>query len=245
MTQPKILLVDDDYKLVQGLRVSLLSEGYDVLTAANGQEGLKAARRYFPDLIILDINMPWMDGLELCRRLRQDDYFQQIPVLFLTSNNSIDDRIVGLDQGADDYLGKPFNVKELKAHVRALLRRSPIEQKNNSQPEEDVIQLGSLQLNLKFSGVSINDGNDFIQLTPVEFDLLHYLMRHPQQTVTSDDLLEKVWSYAPGTADTSLVRWHVKNLRSKIEPNPARPVYLRTVPRHGYILDMSHSSAPV
>jgi DNA-binding response OmpR family regulator len=239
MTRPKILLVDDDYKLVQGLQVSLLSEGYDVLTALNGQEGLKAARRHLPDLIVLDINMPWMDGLELCRRLRQDDYFQQIPVLFLTSNNSIDDRIVGLDQGADGYLGKPFNVKEMKAHVRALLRRLPAEQKDSSQSEEDVIQLGPLRLNLKSSVVSINGRNASIQLTPVEFDLLHYLMRHPQQTVTSDDLLEKVWSYAPGTADTSLVRWHVRNLRTKIEPDPARPVYLRTVPRHGYILDMT------
>ncbi|MCB9420347.1 MAG: response regulator transcription factor [Ardenticatenaceae bacterium] len=237
MAQPKILLVDDDYKLVQGLRVSLLSEGYDVMTAPNGQEGLKVARRYLPDLIVLDINMPWMDGLELCRRLRQDEYFQQIPILFLTSNNSVDDRIVGLDMGADDYLGKPFNIKELKAHVRALLRRSPAEQKSSGQSETDTLQLGPLTLNLKSSEVVVGGSSDNIQLTPVEFDLLHYLMRHPQQTVTSEDLLEKVWSYAPGTADTSLVRWHIKNLRTKIEPDPARPVYLRTVPRHGYILD--------
>jgi DNA-binding response OmpR family regulator len=241
MIQPKILLVDDDYKLVQGLRVSLLSDGYEVLTAPNGQEGLKTARRYHPDLIVLDINMPFMDGLELCRRLRQDDSFQDIPILFLTSNNSIDDRVVGLDQGGDGYLGKPFNTKELKAHVRALLRRSPAEQQNGRLPENDVIQLGPIKLNLKSSGVYVNN-NDFIQLTPVEFDLLHYLMRHPQQTFSSDELLEKVWSYAPGTADTSLARWHIKNLRTKIEPDPNRPVYLRTVPRHGYILDTSQTA---
>ena len=237
MPQPNILLVDDDYKLVQGLRVSLLSEGYEVLTAVNGQEGLKTARRHQPDLIILDVNMPWMDGLELCRRLRQDDQLKDIPILFLTSNNSIDDRVVGLDHGADDYLGKPFNVKELKAHVRALLRRSPTTQAAQNQSNRDVIQFGSIKLDLKSSWVSVHEGSG-VQLTPVEFDLLHYLMRHPQQTFSSDELLEKVWSYAPGTADTSLARWHIKNLRQKIEPDPSNPVYLRTVPRHGYILEM-------
>ena len=232
----KILLVDDDYKLVQGLRVGLMSDGYDVETAVNGQEGLKAARRIHPDLIVLDVNMPWMDGLELCRRLRQDDHFQDIPILFLTSQNSIDDRVVGLDQGADGYLGKPFNMKELRAYVRALLRRSSAAQADEPQNEKSAIQLGPIKLHLKSSWVRIGEG-ETVQLTPVEFDLLHYLMRHPQQTFSSDELLEKVWSYAPGTADTSLARWHIKNLRAKIEPNPARPIYLRTVPRHGYIFD--------
>jgi DNA-binding response OmpR family regulator len=238
MPQPKILLVDDDYKLVQGLRVGLMSEGYTVETAVNGQEGLKAARRQFPDLIVLDINMPWMDGLELCRRLRLEDYFREIPILFLTSKNSIDDRVVGLDHGADSYLGKPFNMRELKACVRALLRRSPGLKETRAQDEKKVLQFGPIKLDLKSSGVCISKG-ETIQLTPVEFDLLHFLMRHPQQTFSSDELLEKVWSYAPGTADTSLARWHIKNLRNKIEPDPAHPIYLRTIPRHGYILESS------
>lgn len=242
MAQIRILLVDDDHKLVQGLRVGLLAEGYEVLTAVNGVEGLKAARRQQPDLIVLDVNMPWMDGLEVCRRLREDDHFQQTPILMLTSNNTIDDRVAGLDQGADDYLAKPFNMRELKAHVRALLRRFPASETNNHQ-QEDILQLGLIKLGLKASWVRVN-GSEPIQLTPVEFDLLHYLMRHPQQTFSSEELLEKVWSYAPGTADPSLTRWHIKNLRAKIEPDPAHPIFLRTVPRHGYILDNPSSTTP-
>lgn len=129
-------------------------------------------------------------------------------------------------------------MKELKACVRALLRRAPGRQETGTQDEKKVIQRGSIKLDLKSSGVCI-DESETIQLTPVEFDLLHFLMRNPQQTFSSDELLEKVWSYAPGTADTSLARWHIKNLRNKIEPDPARPVYLRTIPRHGYILETS------
>jgi len=239
MQQPTILLIDDDFKLVQGLRVGLENEGYAVETAFNGQDGLKSARRLMPDLVILDINMPWMDGLEVCRRLRQDEQFLDVPVLFLTSKNSIDDRVNGLDQGADDYLGKPFNMKELKAHVRALLRRWQADRVAAAEgPDHDgVVIRGQFELNLKTSSVRVN-GRDGIQLTPVEVDLLHYLLRHPQQTFSSDQLLERVWSYAPGTADASLARWHIKNLRQKIEPNPTKPIYIRTVPRHGYILDI-------
>jgi len=123
MASHRILLIDDHYQLIQGIQNSLKDEGYEIFTAANGLDGLKAARRHRPDLIILDINMPWMDGLEVCRRLREDSQLCKTPLLFLTSRNSVDDRVNGLDCGADDYLAKPFNTAELKARVRALLRR--------------------------------------------------------------------------------------------------------------------------
>ena len=132
----RILLIDDDHGLVRGLKASLLADGYDLFTAANGVDGLKAARRYRPDLIILDINMPWMDGIEVCRRLRrQNSGLEDVPILFLTSRTSIKDRINSLDQGGDDYLTKPFNADELKAHVRALLRRAPSKLENASNQD--------------------------------------------------------------------------------------------------------------
>ncbi|WP_420642392.1 response regulator transcription factor [Candidatus Leptofilum sp.] len=124
MTSPRILLVDDHYRLIEGVRISLRDEGYEVLTAANGADGLKTARRYRPDIIVLDVNMPWMDGLEACRRIRKDAQLAKTPILFLSSKNSVEERVKGLDVGGDDYLGKPFSTVELKARVQALLRRT-------------------------------------------------------------------------------------------------------------------------
>ncbi|MCB8942986.1 MAG: response regulator transcription factor [Ardenticatenaceae bacterium] len=235
MKQPQILLIDDDYELTRGLRTSLENEGYKVVMTQNGVDGLQAAHRIHPDLIILDVNMPWLDGLEVCRRLRQDSdgILRHVPILFLTSRNEIEDRVAGLDEGADDYLNKPFHIKELKARVRALLRR---QQTADSLPtDENEIQIGPLTLHLKACWVRHNN-NQPVQLTLAEFDLLYYLMNHLDQPFSSQELLEEVWSYQPGMADPSLARWHIKNLRHKIEPDPASPVYLRTVPRMGYML---------
>lgn len=237
MLPHSILLVDDHYQLIHGLRNSLQEEGYEVMVAANGIDGLKAARRYRPNLIILDVNMPLMDGLEMCQRLQEDHQLKKIPVLLLTSRNAVEDRIIGLDSGADDYLAKPFNTRELKARVRALLRRTMNEQEETEALSDDVnrLHVGPLTLDLKACWVKIKDGEP-IQLTPAEFDLLQYLMSHPNQTFSGDNLLENVWAYELGTADQSLARWHIRNLRTKIEPEPAKPIYIRTIPRHGYIL---------
>ena len=125
MASYRILLIDDHYQLIQGIQNSLKDDGYEIFTAANGLDGLKAARRHRPDLIILDINMPWMDGLEVCRRLREDNQLCRTPLLFLTSRNSVDDRVNGLDCGADDYISKPFGIMEFLSRVRAALRRMP------------------------------------------------------------------------------------------------------------------------
>ncbi len=236
MTSQRILLIDDNYQLVQGIQNSLKDEGYEIVTAANGLDGLKAARRHRPNLIILDINMPWMDGLEVCRRLREDGQLRKLPILFLTSRNAVEDRVTGLDCGADDYLAKPFNTAELKARVRALLRRNQEDDSQVHSVDANKLIAGSLTLDLKAGRVEIKD-NDVIQLTPAEFELLQYFMSHPNQTFSGEELLEKVWAYEPGTADQSLARWHIRNLRAKIEPDPTNPTYIRTIPRHGYILD--------
>ncbi|MCA9969370.1 MAG: response regulator transcription factor [Anaerolineales bacterium] len=234
MDKPQILLVDDDFELVRGLRHSLEQEGYAVLTAHNGLDGIQAAHRAHPDLIILDVNMPWLDGLEVCRRLRQDAdaALRRVPILFLTSQNELEDRVMGLDSGADDYLDKPFQMRELKARVRALLRRG---QTAVSPPPTDELQAGPFTLHLQACWVRHEEAAP-VQLTLAEFELLYHLMTHPNQPFSSQELLEAVWAYEPGTADPSLARWHIKNLRLKIEPDPAQPTYIRTVARMGYML---------
>ncbi len=233
MNPTRILLVDDDHELVRSLRASLIQEGYEIITAPNGLEGLQTAHHTQPDLIVLDVNMPWMDGLELCRRLRldADAHLRQIPIIFLTARDSLDERVAGLDEGADDYLTKPFQAKELKARIRAILRRRdhPVEEPHTQ------LAVGPFTLHLQACWVRYQDGPP-TQLTPAEFDLLYYLMSHPNRPFSSQELLEEVWSYAPGTADPSLTRWHIKNLRLKIEPDPQHPAFLRTVGRMGYML---------
>jgi DNA-binding response OmpR family regulator len=236
MSLQRILLIDDNYQLIQGIQKSLKDDGYDIFIAANGMDGLKAARRHRPNLVILDINMPVMDGLEVCQRLREDNELRKLPILFLTSRNSVEDRVNGLDCGADDYLAKPFNSAELRARIRALLRRTQDNEAYVHANQAQRLITGRLTLDLKACWVKIND-SEKIQLTPAEFELLQYLMSNPNQTFTGEELLERVWAYEPGTSDQSLARWHIRNLRAKIEPDPTNPIYIRTIPRHGYILN--------
>lgn len=234
---PRILLVDDEQDLTWAVQRCLRDEGYEVLTAYDGVEALSIARRYPPDLVILDILMPRLDGLQVCHRLRRDPTLGAVPILFLTVCSAIQDRIKGLDEGADDYLTKPFHLGELKARTRALLRRCrPVPDKEPAPKDQNsVLKVGPLALDLHACKVFV--GNKTVQLTPTEFDLLQHLMTHPGQVFSSQRLLEQVWGYPPETADRSVVRWHVKNLREKIEPDPAQPTYIRTIPRHGYMLE--------
>ena len=237
MTPSRILLVDDDTELVRSLRLVLSQDGYEVVTAHNGLEGLQTAHQMQPDLVVLDVNMPWMDGLEVCRRLRldMDPALRYVPILFLTSLDSVDDHVTGLDVGADDYLDKPFQSKELKARVRALLRRREATRQQPAAADTQELTVGPLTLHLQACWVR-RDNKDTVQLTPAEFELLYHLMTHPKRPFSSQDLLEAVWAYPPGTADPSLVRWHIKNLRLKIEPDVERPSLIRTVSRLGYML---------
>ncbi len=231
-----ILIVDDERDLVWCLQRSLGAEGYNVLTAYDGLEALSIAWRHPPDLIVLDIVMPGMDGLTVCQRLRQDPILSRVPILFLTMRCAVEERVKGLDRGADDYLTKPFDLAELKARVRTLLRRSgPAPEEPRPEIQGTVLEVGRFALDLRTCQVRI-DGK-VKQLTPTEFNILRCLATHCKTVFSSQRLLQEAWGYPPGTANLSLVRWHVKNLRQKIEPDPAHPTLIRTLPRHGYMLD--------
>ena len=238
----QILLVDDEQDLVWALQHSLSDEGHEVLTAYDGVEALTIARRHRPDLIILDIIMPRLDGLQVCRRLRRNPTLATVPILFLTVRGAIKDRITGLDEGGDDYLTKPFELGELKARVRALLRRAPSAPEGvlGIEDQDFLLVAGSFILDLHACQVRL--GEETVQLTPTEFKLLHHLMTHPGEIFSGQQLLQQVWGYPPRTGDPGTVRWHVKNLRAKIEPDPADPIYIRTVPHYGYTFERRRPS---
>ncbi len=230
----RILLVDDEEIIVSLVRHVLRDEGHEVLTAARGLEALAVARRHPPDLVILDIVMPGIDGLAVCRRLREDPKLQAIPVLFLTGRDAIAERIEGLDGGGDDYLPKPFDFGELRARVRALLRRTDATRQASSEAEaEKTVVSGPLTLDLHSREVRF-EGNAVL-LTPTEFDLMYFLMTHPDEAFSSMRLLQQVWGHPPHTGEPSLVRGYMRKLREKIEDDPDDPRFLRTASRHGYI----------
>ena len=230
----RILVVDDEVDLAWALRQSLTDEGYEVSLAHDGTEALAAIAGQRPDLIILDIKMPGMNGLEVCRRLRRDPSCAAVPILFLTVRSGIHDRIEGLDEGADDYLSKPFDLGELKARVRALLRRAqPVPQLDSAQEDRlDVVQAGETTMNLRTRQVWVGDKS--VALTPMQFKLLHHFIASPREVFSVQQLLAQVWGYPPAADKPGLVRWHIKKLRDKIEPNPSDPVYLCTRRGHGY-----------
>ncbi|OGO05779.1 MAG: hypothetical protein A2Y73_07400 [Chloroflexi bacterium RBG_13_56_8] len=231
----RILLVDDEQDLVWELHHALSREGYEVLSAYDGVEALALVRRHRPDLIVLDILMPRLDGLEVCRLLRSNFCLASVPILFLTSRGAIGDRIEGLNEGGDDYLPKPFDLDELKARINALLRRVQFAEKNIGPDHTSApLTVGSIALDLNTPQIWVNERA--VQLTPVEHDLLHYLMIHCGEVVSSKKLMEQIWGDNAKTVDTGPVRWHIMNLRTKIEPDPDHPSYIRTVPHHGYIL---------
>ena len=226
----EILVVDDDRDVAQTVELALRRRGFKVAMANSGVEALKVLRRYNPDLVILDVLMPGMSGLEVCRRLRADPNTETLPIIFLTARGQERDRIEGLRAGADDYLSKPFNLEELLLRVNAVLRRS---QKEPEEEQPQVLAAGQLKLNSRTFEVTTPEKVGIL-LTPTEFDLLYHLMSHAGQIFSSDRLLQEVWDFPYDTGSTDLVRAHIKNLREKIEPNPRSPVYLKTVPRHGY-----------
>lgn len=228
LRRTRILAVDDERSILDIIRRRLESEGYEIISARDGEEALKIALEWEPDLAILDVIMPKMDGLELCRRMREHPHLAALPVLFLTSRESVEDRIRGFEAGADDYLPKPFDLRELSLRIRALLRRI------RAIPEEKkgVLRVGQLALNL--NSFVLEAGDRQALLTPVEFQLMQHLMKNPGVVFTSERLLKEVWGYPTGAGSTDLVRAHIRNIRAKIEPDPANPIYIRTVSRHGY-----------
>jgi DNA-binding response OmpR family regulator len=228
---PRILLVEDERDLAWSIGRSLNAAGYETMMAYAGTEALALARRHPPDLFILDIMLPGMDGLSLCRRLKTDAATAAAPVLFLTAKGAVEHRVEGLSLGGDDYLIKPFDLRELLARVQALLRRR---ERPAASPNGEVT-LGAVSINGRSRAVRV-DGRE-VRLTPTEFDLLYHLASHPGEVFSARDLLQVVWGYAPKGpgSSTDVVRWHIKNLRAKIETDPARPQRIRNVTGHGYV----------
>ena len=232
----RILLVDDEKYLAGAVARSLRAEGYEVLTAYDGRHALETAARHSFDLVILDVVMPGRDGFWVCSELRKRHVSGTVPIIFMTALSDVEDRVRGLDIGGSDYLVKPFDMKELKARIRVLLRRGryEAEETEDSRPKNLVLAVGPLTLSLEIREVRVVDTP--VKLTPKEFDLLHHLMLHVGEILSSSELLQQIWGYPAGSNCTGLVRWHIKSLRQKIEPNPSSPVYIRTVSHHGYVL---------
>lgn len=227
----QILAVDDDPQVLRSIVRILQDAQYTVMTASSGQEALDSVSRRRPDLIILDVIMPEMDGLEVCRRLRADPFTAKLPVIFLTAKGRPGDIAQGLDTGGDDYLTKPFEVVELPARIRALLRRAP---GGPLDAESEYLSVGELKLHQTRLEVMV--GQQQIELTPVEHRLLSYLMLHAGQPMATERLLEDVWEYPPGTGNPKLVHVHVLNIRNKIEPDPDNPRYILNLHGRGYLV---------
>lgn len=225
---PYILAVDDDPEVRDTLGRILKHEAFEVTLVASGPEALIALERRLPDLVILDVIMPEMDGIEVCRRLRRDSRYIALPVLFLTAKGSTDDIVNGLDAGGDDYVVKPFELAELRARIGALLRRGTREKTSDALLELNGLRLDSDTYRVFTEG-------EAIQLTSTEHRLLRYLMEHANQALSPSHLLQAVWEYPPNTGDPDLVRAHVRNLRAKIERSPDRK-YIRTIHGVGYMI---------
>ncbi|MDP6451903.1 MAG: response regulator transcription factor [SAR202 cluster bacterium] len=218
-----ILVVDDEPKIVRLAQDYLEHSGYRVVIAGDGQMALDTARKSRPDLVVLDLNLPGMDGLEVCRRLRSDS---DVPIIMLTARVEETDRLIGLELGADDYITKPFSPRELVARTRAVLRRAGGETR-----QRDIIRVGELEIDLGAHRVS--RAGESAHLTPIEFNILTTLAQQPGQTFSRGQLLDRLHGVTYESYDRS-VDSHVKNLRRKLEPDPSEPQYVLTVYGVGY-----------
>lgn len=224
----KILLVDDEEMIVESIEFALVQEGYEVVKAHDGQEALQQVQLAKPNLIVLDLMLPKLSGLEVCRLLRREQ--NDIPIIMLTAKGEEIDRVIGLEVGADDYLIKPFSLRELVARIKALLRRSkPTEAEGKSK----VFQHGDLMINLSEHRVMV--GEREVELSPKEFKILAMLMGAPGRVFSREELLEQVWGL-DFYGDTKTVDVHIRWLREKIEEDPSNPKFIQTVRGFGYRL---------
>lgn len=229
---PRILVIDDDPSISELVSINLEMAGYDVSPAEDGVKGQALAVQIQPDLIMLDLMLPKVDGFTVCQRLRRDPRTADIPVLMLTALGQIQDKIDGFNAGADDYLTKPFDVEEMLARVRALLRRT--DRIPQAAKHSEILSHGPLTLiPERFEAIWFGKS---IKLTHLEFELLHCLLQRHGQTVAPSDILKEVWGYEPDD-DIETIRVHIRHLRTKLEPDPRRPRYIKTVYGAGYCLE--------
>ncbi len=224
MSGAKILVVDDEPQIRRMMRATLTGTGYQIEEARTGEEGLEQFRGFMPDLVLLDLNMPGMGGLETCRAMRSGS---DVPIIILTVRNSEKEKVDALDAGADDYVTKPFSMQELQARIRAALRRAP------SSPENGPPPIALKDLEIDFETRRLRVSGKSVRLTPKEFDLLRYLVLQGGKPVPHRELLQAVWGPDYGD-ETDYLRVFINHLRKKIEANPAKPKYILTEPWVGY-----------
>lgn len=222
-----IVIVEDEANIVELVKYNLDREGYRTLSANDGRKGLELIKQELPDLVILDLMLPELDGLSVCKQLRADAQTKSIPIIILTAKSEEADRVLGLEMGADDYVTKPFSPRELVARVRAVLRRSGAV----DATEPEIIENGVIRIDLRQHIVKVR--GEEVDLTPKEFDFLKLLLLNPGRAFTREFLLEHLWGYEY-FGDTRTVDVHVRRLRQKIENDPANPEYLETVRGVGY-----------
>lgn len=225
----QILVADDNQALTRTIQQALVREGHQVLTAHSGQDALSMMRQHHPDVILLDIVLPDLNGFEVCRQARALPELTKTPIIFLSVKQHIDDVLQGFEAGADDYVTKPFDLRELTARIEAVLRH--VDGNDSAQPE---LTAGPLTLDPTTHQVRVDGRTE--QLTPREYDLLYYMMQRAGTIVSIEQALQDVWGYAPEAGDPDLVRAHVRNLRLKIEPEPTNPIHIKTIPRRGYLI---------
>lgn len=261
MRTSNILVIEDDDIVARTIERCLRGKEFQVNLANSGVAGLRAAHRKVPDLVILDVIMPGMDGYTVCKEMREDPLLKEVPILFLTAKIKPEDAILGLSLGADDYLRKPFNVDELLLRVIAILRRTKNTDKQIVQPETTVlassehktIPLNQLQDNhiIRIGEYSLNT-RTFIfcspvkgefRVTPVQYALLYHLMAHPNKIFSPSLLLEEVWDYPDMAGSADLVRVHIKNLREAIEEDPKEPTFIKTIKGYGYTIQSDEVEA--
>lgn len=237
--KPSILLIEDDQDMLELVAGHLQHSGFDVRKADNGIKGQALALQYTPDLILLDLMLPKVDGLTLCQRLRRDERTARIPILMLTALGGTKDKVSGFNSGADDYLTKPFDLEELQARIKALLRRSehaPL----TTTTHNEILSYGPLTLvPERFEAIWFDAP---VRLTHLEFKLLHCLLQRHGQTVAPSLILKEVWGYEPDD-DIETIRVHVRHLRTKLEPEPRKPRFIKTVYGAGYCLELPTGEA--
>lgn len=235
----KVLIVDDEKAIVDILKFNLKKEGYDTACAYDGREGLRMARQENPDLILLDIMLPYMDGFEVCRTLREGG--SNVPIIMITAREEETDKVFGLENGADDYITKPFSMRELMARVKANMRRAPDASAPSPAAAEPggggVIRAGALAVDLERHSVFKN--GEELELTQREFELVRFLAQNPGRVVSRQELMSEVWQY-DYFGDVRTVDVAVRRLREKLEDNPAEPVYVMTKRGVGYYFESNH-----